>query len=90
MNALHIFPYKDELAYSFFSRFSVKRGYISFASIAEELFVNSKCRPNIELCNQPNSQMYKQLSPIEAFLAQHTMLNYYLAFLPPNKQSTLR
>lgn len=90
MNALHIFPYKDELAYSLFSRYSVKRGYISFASIAEELFVNSKCRPNIELCNQPNSQMYKQLSPIEAFLAQHTMLNYYLAFLPPNKQSTLR
>ena len=89
MNDLHITPYEDELAYSLFSRYSVKRGYISFVSIAEELFANPKCRPNIELCNQLVSQKNEQLFPNDSFLAKHTMLNYYMAFLLPDKQNTL-
>lgn len=89
MNDLHITPYEDELAYSLLSRCSVKRGYISFVSIAEELFANPKCRPNIELCNQLVSQKNEQLFTNDSFFAKHTMLNYYMAFLPSDKQNTL-
>ena len=51
MNGIYVNAYEDELCYSVFGRFFVRSGYLSYRSVAEDLFVNSKARANMELCN---------------------------------------
>lgn len=83
-------PYEDELAYSLFSRYFVRSGYIYYASAAEDLFVNSKCNPNVEFCNLLSNDAQRQVKSIREFITNHTMLNYYLAFLSPSNQERAR
>lgn len=80
-------PYDDELCYSVFARYFVRSGYLSFRSVAEDLFTNPKAKPNIELCNHLTDAWQSQLYPAEQFVLDHSMFNYYRAFLSPEKQS---
>ena len=87
MTNVDIKAYDDELCYSVFARYFVRSGYLSFRSVAEDLFTNPKAKPNIELCNHLTDAWQSQLFPVEQFVLDHSMFRYYGAFLSPKKQS---
>lgn len=87
MTNVNILPYEDELCYSVFARYFVRSGYLSFRSVADDLFINPKAKPNIELCNHLTDAWQSQLFPVEKFILDHSMFRYYRAFLPPKKQA---
>ena len=89
MNGIYVNAYEDELCYSVFGRFFVRSGYLSYRSVAEDLFVNSKARANMELCNLLTDDAQKQIGSMESFILEHSMFNYYRAFLPPDKQAAV-
>lgn len=89
MNGIYVNAYEDELCYSVFGRFFVRSGYLSYRSVAEDLFVNSKVRANMELCNLLTNNVQEQIGSMESFVLEHTMFNYYRAFLSPEKQSAV-
>ena len=80
-------PYEDELCYSVFARYFARSGYICYTSASEELFVNSKVRPNIEFCNLLSNEVQTQIGSIKSFIHNHTMLNYYIFSLCHDKQT---
>ncbi len=81
--------YDDELCYSVFARYFIRSGYLSYRSVAEDLFVNPKAKPNIELCNHLTDEWQNRFAPMERFILDHSMFNYYRAFLSPEKQSAV-
>ncbi|MBE6806692.1 MAG: hypothetical protein E7527_01575 [Ruminococcaceae bacterium] len=83
-------PYEDELAYSVWSRYFVRSGYVHYRSVAEDLFANPNVKPNMEFCNALTPNVIHQIDGIETFISNHTMLNYYSAFLTPDKQVRAR
>lgn len=89
MNGIYVNAYKDELCYSVFGRYFVRSGYLSYRSVAEDLFVNAKARANMELCNLLTDKVQKQIGSMESFILEHTMFNYYRAFLSPEKQAAV-
>ena len=78
-------PYPDELAYSLFARYHVHSGSISFSSTARELFQTKDAIPNPEFF-APLSEEVRSIitrsSTMEDFITKHTMLPYYIRFLP--------
>lgn len=80
-------PYDDELAYSVFARYYVYTGYTSYSSVAEDLFVTPKCKPNMELCNPLTNDVVDSIGSMEDFVSNHTMINYYNGFLSPSRQN---
>lgn len=78
-------PYPDELAYSLFARYHVQSGHLSFSATARELFGKENAIPNPEFFAPLSEELYKILTydrPFEKFIADHTMLPYYIRFLP--------
>lgn len=78
-------PYPDELAYSLFARYHVHSGSMAFSSTAEDLFLKRDAVPNPEffpsLTEEVCSIITRNIS-MEAFITKHTMLPYYIRFLP--------
>ena len=81
--------YDDELIYSHLSRYYAKSGYLVYRSVAEDLFVYSTNKPSIEFCNSLTSDLLDnitQIMPLQEYILKHTMVNYYSAFLPWERQ----
>lgn len=81
-------PYEDELFYSLLSRYYLRSGYLSYASVAEDLFLSPRNRPNIELCSPLSENAKQHIGVIEEIIQKHTLFNYYKAFITPQKQLT--
>lgn len=82
-----VFPkiYEDELAYSIFARYHIYSGHITFRATAEELFVNKDVIPSPEFIVALTDDAKKMITrgfPLEIFLEKHTLLPYYVRFLP--------
>ena len=78
-------PYPDELAYSLFARYHVHSGHLTFRATAEDLFQNKDAIPNPEFFAPLSEEVCNILtrnSTMETFIAEHTMLPYYIRFLP--------
>ncbi len=83
-------PLPDELIFSVFSRYYVRSGYLTYRAVAEDLYVNPANKPSIEFCNLLTEDTIKAITetmPFDDFLFGHSMVNYYNAFLPEEKQS---
>lgn len=83
-------PLPDELIFSVFSRYYVKSGYLVYRSVAEDLYINPTNKPSIEFCNLLTEDAIRAITaimPFDDFLFGHSMVNYYNAFLPAEKQS---
>ena len=78
-------PYADELAYSLFARYHVHSGNITFRATAEDIFQNKDAIPNPEFfapLSEEVCSIITRSNSLEAFIAEHTMLPYYIRFLP--------
>ena len=78
-------PYADELAYSIFARYHVHSGHMTFRATAEDIFQNKDAIPNPEFFPALTDEVCSIIthsSTMEAFIAEHTMLPYYIRFLP--------
>lgn len=78
-------PYPDELVYSLFSRYYSSSGSLTYRCIAEELFINSFSKPDIEFVNALTPEGYEVATHIitwETLIMEHTMFKYYAHFLP--------
>ena len=83
-------PLPDELIFSVFSRYYVRSGYLTYRAVAEDLYVNPTNKPSIEFCNLLTEDTIKAITaimPFDDFIFGHSMINYYNAFLPCEKQS---
>lgn len=82
-------PYPDELLYSVFARLFVRRGYLSYRDIAEELYDNVYYFPSHLFVNllrrEPLLQM-KKIKPMEDWIMENTMFPYFSHFLPEEKK----
>lgn len=81
--------YEDELLYSVFARYRMQSGSLTYRSIAEELFVNPRVKPDIEFINQLKPEAAKLLcrdNSIEKVILKHTMACYYARFLSKEKR----
>lgn len=90
MMGFFIEPYEDELCYSIFSRYYIRSGYLSFASVAEDLFKHSKCKPNIEFCNMLSDDVLGHIGSLYDIITKHTMFNYYSAFLSSERKQEVK
>ena len=78
-------PYADELAYSLFARYHIHSGHMTFRATAEDIFQNKDSIPNPEFfpaLTEEVCSMISRSSTMENFIADHTMLPYYIRFLP--------
>ncbi len=82
-------PYPDELAFSWFSRYYVHAGCLTYKAALQELLAKR--------CNNPSKEFLGQLSegaktaiqsvlPMEDVILNHTMFPQYARFLPGNEQ----
>lgn len=77
-------PYPDELLYSVLARYYGKSGYLSYTSAANDLFADSKARPDAEFLNPLTPDAYASITrtmPVEYIVIKHTMFPYYGRFL---------
>lgn len=77
--------YEDELLYSWFARFYVQSGHLSYRATAEDLFQNKDVIPSPEFIVPLNQEAYNIVTREKRFdelIEKHTMLPYYLCFLP--------
>lgn len=78
-------PYPDELAYSWFSRYHVRSGHMTFSTTAADLFVEYGKRPSIEFIiplTDGAKVAIERYMPYGRFLEKHTMFPYYARFIP--------
>lgn len=77
--------YEDELAYSLFARYHVRSGHITYMATAEDLFKNADVIPSSEFLVCLTDDAYEIVTRqmgFETLIANHTMLAYYIRFLP--------
>lgn len=90
MSKIHICqPYKDELLYSVLARTKVKNGYIAYTYAAEDFFLSSKARPDIEFVNAYTDKLMMALEEIKPFtewVKENTMFEYYGHFIPEDRK----
>lgn len=78
-------PYPDELAYSWFSRYHVRSGHMTFSTTAADLFVEHGKRPSIEFIiplTEDAKRAIEYYLPYRQFLEKNTMFPYYARFIP--------
>ena len=78
-------PYPDELAYSWFSRYHVRSGHMTFSTTAADLFVEHGKRPSIEFIiplTEDAKRVIEYYLPYRQFLEKYTMFPYYARFIP--------
>lgn len=81
--------YPDELVYSFLARYYVRSGYLSYNAVAEELYINKKVGPDMELLNTFTKETLNAITknyPLEYLIKNHTMFNYYARFIKHEKR----
>lgn len=82
--------YPDELIYSVLARLYVHSGYPAYTFCAEDVFINKRVRPDMELLNvmKPEILEYlcKKMSMAE-LIKKHTMFPCYARFLPYERRN---
>lgn len=81
--------YEDELAYSWFSRYHVHSGHLTFSATATELYGNANIIPNPEFLGSLTVEAQRVIErwmPLDAFIKQHTMFPHYARFLPVDRR----
>ena len=82
--------YPDELIYSVLARLYVHSGYPAYTFCAEDVFINKRVRPDMELLNvmKPEILEYlcKKMSMAE-LIEKHTMFPCYARFLPYERRN---
>lgn len=91
MKELGIFlqPYKDELLYSLFSRYHIRKGHLSLVNTAEDLFENQRRQAEIEFFDKLTEEAYYHLTKnrsMEEVIMEHTMYKQYAKFLSLEKR----
>ncbi|MCD8329550.1 MAG: TniQ family protein [Lachnospiraceae bacterium] len=82
--------YTDELVYSWFARYSVKSGHVSYRYVAEELYQSRTNRPDFEFYNCLTTTAYNILTkekPIEKIIMEHTMFPCYGRFISKERKN---
>lgn len=77
--------YEDELAYSLFARYHAHTGHLTFSATAEDLFASRSTIPSTEFLEPLSENAIQLLSErmsFDRFIEKHTMLPYYIRFLP--------
>lgn len=83
--------YEDELAYSWFARYHVHSGHMSYSATARDLFGEAQAVPNAELLGTFSLEVQKiieQYMPLDIFIEKHTMFPQYSRFLPVDRRRT--
>ena len=83
--------YEDELAYSWFSRYHVHSGYLSFSATARDLYGDTQGIPSGEFLgvfSQEVQQIIERYMPTTIFVEKHTMFPHYARFLPIERRIT--
>lgn len=90
MSKIHIcMPYEDELLYSVLARTKVKTGYIAYTYAAEDYFLSSKARPDIEFVNAYTDKLmmaFEEIKPFSEWIRENTMFDYYSHFIPEDRK----
>ena len=82
-------PYPDELLYSWFARYYVRSGYISYRFVAEDLYVNPCTKPNPEFWNKLKDGAIAGINrymSLEDVIMKHTMFPQNARFLPQERK----
>lgn len=77
--------YPDELAYSVFARYHVFSGHATFRATANDLFLNADAIFNPDFFVPLTEEVCQIIAwelPMQSFIKKHTMLPYYIRFLP--------
>lgn len=83
--------YEDELAYSWFSRYHVHSGHLSYSATARDLYGEAQAIPSAELLGTFSAevqQIIEQYMPIQTFVEKHTLFPQYARFLPIDRRRT--
>lgn len=83
--------YEDELAYSWFSRYHVHSGHLTFGATAQNLYGNSNAIPSAEFIGGVSAEVHQIIErymPLQTFIEKHTMFPYYTRFLPADRRRT--
>lgn len=83
--------YEDELAYSWFSRYHVHSGHMSYSATARDLYGNTQAIPSTEFLGSFSAEaqrIIEQLMPLPTFIEKHTMFPQYVRFLPVDRRRT--
>lgn len=77
--------YPDELVYSWFARYKIRSGHISYSGVARDLFETPTVKPNIEFINPLSKETLNIITKymsLDQLIMQHTMFPLYARFLP--------
>ncbi len=83
--------YEDELAYSWFSRYHVHSGHMSYSATARDLYGNTQAIPSAEFLgafSAETQRIIEQHMPLSDFVEKHTMFPQYARFLPVDRRRT--
>ena len=83
--------YPDELIYSVLARFYLHGGYMAYIYAVQDLFMDSKARPEIEFLNRLRPEVVKMVCnkmPMEELVEKHTMFPYYARFMPCERRNS--
>ena len=83
--------YEDELAYSWFSRYHVHSGNMSYSATARELYGEAQAIPSAEFLGSFSREVQRiieQYMPLITFIEKHTMFPQYARFLPVDRRRT--
>ena len=81
--------YEDELAYSWFSRYYTKSGYLSLRYALDDLYVKRYVNPDTEFVNELRPEVKELVIKhcgMEKLILGHTMFSSYGRFLPDAKK----
>lgn len=81
--------YEDELAYSWFSRYYTKSGYLSLRYALDDLYVKRYVNPDTEFVNELRPEVKELVIKhcgMENLILGHTMFSSYGRFLPDAKK----
>lgn len=77
--------YEDELMYSLLARYRIRTGYMSYRTVASELFHNGGARPHVEYFIKFSQEALEAITrniTFEDVIMKHTMYPYYARFYP--------
>lgn len=81
--------YPDELVYSWFARYFLKSGYAAYLDAFKDIYKDYRIKPSIEFINMLNDEsksIINAIVPVYELVCNHTMLPYYIRFLPAYKK----
>lgn len=85
-------PYKDELLYSLFSRYHIRRGHLCLVHTAEDFFEKQRRQTDVEFYDSLTEEACYHLTKyrsMEDVIMEHTMFKQYVKFQTLEKRKTV-